>query len=252
MLDVDFLGATLLVLILESPCTIVGRYIASISSNISCQQDHHNKRKANELQNILISVLQAEKGRECHKLPSLVNLSQHMLNRVGKEEFEKLSDVPEWSVFDLSDALFDKFLLFFKLEAEMRPEERKERREKGLGKATALAERGGKAGEGDERKTLEEKSDLEASFAEEAEVKCNADQVVEKLSFPLFHSLKMENRWRRNCALFPPALRLDFTCVPAATVPSIADRCTRKSSAKSLQPLAVLDKKVYDLSLEFQ
>ena len=196
MLDVDFLGAMLLVLILESPCTIVGRYIASISSNISCQQDHHYKRKANELQNILISVLQAEKGRECHKLPSLVNLSQHMLNRVGKEEFEKLSDVPEWSVFDLSDALFDKFLLFFKLEAEMRPEERKERREKGLGKATALAERGGKAGEGDKMKTLEEvkelQSDLEASFAEEAEVRCNAEQVVEKFSFPLFQSLTME------------------------------------------------------------
>ena len=213
MLDVDFLGATLLALILESPCTIVGRYIAIISSNISCQQafvslfgkamsqwpmangqDHYYKRKANELQNILISVLQAEKGRECHKLPSLVNLSQHMLNRVGKEEFEKLSDVPEWSVFDLSDALFDKFLLFFKLEAEMRPEERKERREKGLGKATALAERGGKAGEGDKMKTLEEvkeKSDLEASFAEEAEIRCNAEQVVEKFSFPLFQSLKI-------------------------------------------------------------
>ena len=182
-----------------------------------------------------------------------------MLNRVGKEEFEKLSDVPEWSVFDLSDTLFDKFLLFFKLEAEMRhaavSEERKERREKCLGKASALAERGGKAGEGDKMKTLEEvkeKSDLEASFAEEAEVRCNAEQVVEKFSFPLFQSLKIENRWRRSCALFPPALRLDFTCVPAATVPSIADRCTRKSSAKSLQPLAVLDKKVYDLSLEFQ
>ena len=135
------------------------------------------------------------KSRACHELPSLVNLSQHMLNRVGKEEFEKLSDVPEWSVFDLSDALFDKFLLFFKLEAEMRPEERKERREKGLGKATALAERGGKAGEGDKMKTLEEvkelQSDLEASFAEEAEVKCNAEQVVEKFSFPLFQSLKI-------------------------------------------------------------
>ena len=211
-------------------------------------QDHHYKRKANELQNILISVLQAEKGRECHKLPSLVNLSQHMLNRVGKEEFEKLSDVPEWSVFDLSDALFDKFLLFFKLEAEMRPKERKERREKGLGKATALAERGGKAGEGDKMKTLEEvkelQSDLEASFAEEAEVRCNAEQVVEKFSFPLFQSLKIENRWRRSCALFPPALSLDFTCVPAATVPSIADRCTRKWAAKSLQPLAVFIKSI--------
>ena len=171
-----------------------------------------------------------------------------MVNKVGKVEFEKLSDLPVYKVFDLSDVLFDKFLLFFKLEAEMRPEERKERREKGLGKATALAERGGKAGEGDKMKTLEEvkelQSDLEASFAEEAEVRCNAEQVVEKFSFPLFQSLKIENRWRRSCALFPPALSLDFTCVLAATVPSIADRCTRKWAAKSLQPLAVFVKSI--------
>ena len=32
-----------------------------------------------------------------------------VLNEVGEEEFEKLSDLPEWSVFDLSDLLFDKF-----------------------------------------------------------------------------------------------------------------------------------------------
>ena len=139
-----------------------------------------------ELQNIPISVLQAEKQRDCHQPPSLVKLGQHMLGKVGEEEFEKLSDVPEWSVFDLSDTLFDKFLLFFKLKEEMQlatvSEKRKDGQGKGLGKATASAERCGKEGEGDETKALEEVK--EASFAEEV----NAEQVVEKLSFSLFKS----------------------------------------------------------------
>ena len=120
-----------------------------------------------------------------------------VLNEVGEEEFEKLSDLPEWSVFDLSDLLFDKFLLFFKLEAEMRPTAVNKdgaETEQGLGKVTALAEKEGKSGEGVKAKTLrveeqsecKEREDLADTSAERAEVKCNAEQVeVEKFSFPL-------------------------------------------------------------------
>ena len=101
-----------------------------------------------------------------------------MMNKVGKEEFEKLSDLPEWSVFDLSDTLFDKFLLFFQLEAAVSAERKDGKGEKSkCAKATARAEGGGKAGEG-ENKTLEEAKefqDLEASFAE---VSCSAAEQV--------------------------------------------------------------------------
>merc|ERR1719305_460179 len=57
-----------------------------------------------------------------------------MRNKVGKEQFEKLSDIPEWSTFDISEVLFDKFLLFFKLEAVTNKCKNAHGKDRGLGK----------------------------------------------------------------------------------------------------------------------
>ena len=95
---------------------------------------------------------------------------------MGKVEFEKLSDLPVYKVFDLSDVLFDKFLLFFKLEAAVSTEKKDGKEERGkLGKATALAKKGGKAGEGDESKTLAEAKECREMTTE---ANCNATEQV--------------------------------------------------------------------------
>ena len=113
------------------------------------------------------------------------------LNKVGEEEFEKLSDMPVWSVCDLSDFLFDKFVLFFKLEAEMQSsavsKQCKDGNEQGLGKPTALEEKSGKEVESktlNEQSECTERADLADVSAEGAEVKCNAE--VKKCSLFLF------------------------------------------------------------------
>ena len=92
------------------------------------------------------------KSRACHELPSLVNLSQHMRNKVGKEQFEKLSDIPEWSTFDISEVLFDKFLLFFKLEAVTNKCKDGHGKDRGLGKTFEMDKVSGNGTETDSLK----------------------------------------------------------------------------------------------------
>ena len=99
-----------------------------------------------------------------------------MVNKVGKVESEKLSDLHVYKVFDLSDVLFDKFLLFFKLETAVSTEKKdgKGERDK-LGKATAPAKKGGKAAEADESKTLAKVKECQEM---KAEANCNATEQV--------------------------------------------------------------------------
>ena len=130
-------------------------------------------------------IRQPSLRRDRHNFQCLI-----AFNKVGEEEFEKLSNMPVWSVCDLSDFLFDKFVLFFKLEAEMQSsavsKQSKDRNDQGLGKPTALEE---KSGEEVKSETSKEQSECKerADLAPDVSVEVRSSAML-RLKEALFSS----------------------------------------------------------------
>ena len=115
-------------------------------------------------------------------------------NKVGEEEFEKLSNMPAWSVCDLSDFLFDKFVLFFKLEAEMQSsavsKQSKDGNDQGAGKPTPMEDKSGSKNS-KEQSECKERADLAPDVSVEGvEVRSSAMLRLKDALFSSFFRMK--------------------------------------------------------------